>query len=168
MSAWFPGGGGLTFSDYAVFVLLLGAMTALGWTAGRRVVDADGFFLGGRRLPWPAAGLALVAAEVSVLTVVGLPAAAFREDWTYLQFFLGAAAARVLVALVLVPALFAGGGVTPYAWLGARFGPWTRTATAGAFIVTRLLGSSVRLLAACVAAAQMSKYMRLMDSDSSM
>jgi Na+/proline symporter len=152
MSSWFPGGGGLTFSDYAVFVLLLGGMTALGWKTGGSVDDADGFFVGRRRLPWAAAGLGLVAAEVSVLTVIGLPAAAFREDWTYLQFFAGAAAARALVALVLVPLFFKSGATTPYEWLGSRFGPWTRSAAAGAFVVTRLLGSSVRLLAACVAA----------------
>ncbi len=151
MSAWFPGGG-LTASDYAVFFLLLAGMTALGWKLGAEVEDADGYFLAGRRLPWPAAGMALVAAEVSVLSVVGLPAAAFREDWTHLQFFLGAAAARVLVAFVFVPAFFAGGGATPYAWLGTRFGTWTRTAAAGAFVGTRLLASSVRLLAACAAA----------------
>jgi len=151
-SAWFPGGGGLTAADYSIFALLLGAMTALGWRLGAGVADADDYFLAKRRLPWSAAGLALVAAEVSALTVVGLPAAAFRADWTYLQFFLGAAVARVLVALVFVPAFFAAGGETPYAWLGARFGPWTRTAAAGAFVGTRLLVSSVRLLAACVAA----------------
>lgn len=151
-SAWFPGGGGLTAADYSVFVLLLGAMTWLGWKRAEDAADAEGWFRAGGRLPWAVAGLALVAAEVSALTVVGLPAAAFREDWTYLQFFLGAAAARVLVALVFAPVFFAAGARTPYAWLGTRFGPWTRAAAAGAFVAARLLASSVRLLAACVAA----------------
>lgn len=142
----------MTFSDYGVFVLLVGAMTALGWKAGRGVDDAEGFFRAGGRVPWAVAGWSLVAAEVSVLTIVGLPAAAFRDDWTYLQFFLGAALARLVVAFVFVPAFFAAGSVTPYEWLGTRFGPWTRTAAAGAFVGTRLLAHSVRLLAACVAA----------------
>jgi Na+/proline symporter len=53
---------------------------------------------------------------------------------------------------VFVPAFFRAGGATPYAYLGARFGPLTRAAGACAFLATRLLVSAVRLLALCVAA----------------
>ena len=151
-ASWFPGGSGLTASDFAVFGVLLAAMAALGWRAGAGTRTADEYFRGGRRQPWIAAALALVAAEVSALTIVGVPATAFRGDWTFLQFFLGAAAARVLVAAVFLPAFFRGGGDTVYAYLGERFGPMTRTAAAGSFIASRLLISGVRLLAASVAA----------------
>ena len=150
-TSWFPGGSGLTAADFAVFGAILAAMTALGWRIGERTATADEFFRGGRRLPWLAAALALVAAEVSVLTIIGVPATAFRGDWTFLQFFLGAAAARILVALVFVPALPRGGD-TIYAYLGERFGPLTRTAAAGSFVASRLLIAGVRLLAASVAA----------------
>jgi SSS family solute:Na+ symporter len=151
-NAWFPGGSGLTPADFATFVALLAAMTALGRRAAAATATADDYFLAGRREHWLAAGLALVAAEVSTLTLLGVPAASFREDWSFLQFFLGAAAARVLVALVFLPAFFRDGGETPYAYLGRRFGPLTRTAGALTFLVTRVLVSAVRLLAACVAA----------------
>ncbi len=151
-NAWFPGGSGLTGSDFAVFGVLLAAMTALGWRVGEKTETADEFFLGGRRLPWHAAALALVAAEVSALTLIGVPATAFRGDWTFLQFFLGAAAARALVAFVFVPAFFRGGGDTVYAYLGERFGPRTRIAAAGSFVASRLLIAGVRLLAMSVAA----------------
>jgi SSS family transporter len=151
-TSWFPGGSGLTAADFAVFAALLAAMTALGWLIGERTATADEFFRGGRRLPWLAAALALVAAEVSALTVIGVPATAFRGDWTFLQFFFGAAVARVLVAFVFVPAFFRRGADTPYAYLGERFGPWTRTAAAGSFVASRLLVAAVRLLAASVAA----------------
>ncbi|MFI5348685.1 MAG: hypothetical protein ACHQ2Z_04005 [Elusimicrobiota bacterium] len=152
LNSWFPGGSGLTASDFAVFMLLLGAMTAVGRRVGERTKTVDEFFRGGRRLPWLAAALALVAAEVSALTIIGVPATSFRGDWTFLQFFLGAAAARVLVAFVFVPAFMRGGGDTVYAYLGERFGPLTRTAAAGSFVASRLLIAGVRLLAASVAA----------------
>lgn len=152
LTSWFPGGSGLTASDFAVFVLLLGAMTAIGWREGERVATTDEFYRGGGRLPWLPAALALVAAEVSALTVIGVPATSFRGDWTFLQFFAGAAAARILVSFVFVPAFFAAGGVTPYAYLGKRFGPLTRTAASGSFVASRLLIAGVRLLAASVAA----------------
>lgn len=152
-TAWFPGGSGLTLSDFIAAAALLAAMVALGRKAASRTRSAEDYFLAGRGESWLAAGAALVAAEVSALTILGVPAASFRDDWTFLQFFAGAAAARVLVATAFLPELFRDGGETPYAYLGRRFGPWTRTAGAATFVVTRVLVSAVRLLAACVAAA---------------
>ncbi|MFI5347811.1 MAG: hypothetical protein ACHQ51_15680 [Elusimicrobiota bacterium] len=152
LTAWFPGGSGLTAADFAMLGVLLAVMTFLGLRAAAATGTADDFFLAGRREHWLIAGLALVAAEVSALTLLGVPAASFREDWTFLQFFIGAAVARVLVAWVFVPAFFRDGGATPYVYLGRRFGPLTRTAGALTFLITRVLVSAVRLLAACVAA----------------
>jgi hypothetical protein len=31
LTSWFPGGSGLTATDFLVFAALLGGMTALGW-----------------------------------------------------------------------------------------------------------------------------------------
>lgn len=152
MAAWFPGGSGLTAVDVTVFAAVLAGMIALGRRAADETRTAEDYFLAGRSEHWLVAGAALVAAEVSALTLLGVPAASFREDWTFLQFFIGAAAARVFVALVFVPAFFRDGGETPYAYLGRRFGPRTRTAGVLTFLITRVLISSVRLLAACVAA----------------
>jgi SSS family transporter len=152
LRAWFPGGSGLTASDDLTFVVLLGALVWIGRWAAAGVRTSEDFFLGGRRIPWTAGALALVASEVSALTVLGVPATAFRENWGYLQFFCGAAAARALVAFVFLPAFSRAGATTPYAYLGSRFGPWTRTAGAISFLLTRLLISAVRLLTASVAA----------------
>ncbi|MDE2141516.1 MAG: hypothetical protein KGJ84_03790 [Elusimicrobia bacterium] len=149
--ALFPGGSALTAADYVVFAAMLAGMIYLGRRAAARTDTAEDYFLAGRGEHWLAAALALVAAEVSTATLLGVPAASFREDWTFLQFFLGAAAARVLVAVVILPAFFRDGGETPYAYLGNRFGPRTRILGAAMFAVTRVLVSSVRLLAACAA-----------------
>ncbi|MDE2490946.1 MAG: hypothetical protein KGM24_08860 [Elusimicrobia bacterium] len=151
-ASWFPGGSTLSPGDVLLFAAALGATVWLGRAAAARVASLDDYLLAGRRVPWPQAGLALVAAEVSALTVLGVSASAFRGDWTFLQFFLGAAAARVLVALLFVPAFHRGGSETPYGWLGARFGPRTRAAGAGLFVAARVLAAAARLLAAAVAA----------------
>lgn len=150
-TAWFPGGSSLTIADFLAFAAVLGAMAFVARRVGP-ARGADDFALAGRAVPWPVAGLALVAAEVSALTVLGVPSTAFHEDWTYLQFFLGAAAARALVALFFAPAFARAGGATPYAYLGKAFGPRTRAAGAGAFAVSRLASSAVRLLAMSAAA----------------
>ena len=152
MTAWFPGGASLTAADLAVFAALLAVMIAIGRRAGAATKTNVDYFRAGRGLPWPAAGLALLSAEVSTLTLLGVPAASFTRDWTYPQFFLGAFVARVLVAVWFLPAFFRSRGATPYAYLGRRFGPLTRSAGAAAFLATRLVVASIRLLAMCVAA----------------
>lgn len=143
---------GVTITAYAVFAACLAALAALGVRVGREVSDAEDYFLGARKVPWIVAGLALVAAEVSALTVIGVPATSFREDWAFLQFFVGAAIARALVAVFFAPVLF-GDGDTIYGYLGRRFGPVTQAGAAGVFAVSRVLISAVRLLAMSVAAS---------------
>jgi Na+/proline symporter len=152
VGAWFPGGSALTAADFLVFAAALALMVWLGRRAGRRTRGSADFFLAGRRVPSSAAAVSFLATEVSAMTVIGVPAIAFRENWNYLQFFLGSAAARVLVASLFLPAFYRDGGETAYGYLRRRFGPRTHAAGVGLFFVTRLLASGVRLMAACAAA----------------
>jgi SSS family solute:Na+ symporter len=152
VGAWFPGGSALTAADYLVLVAALGLMLWLGRRAGRNTRGPEDYFLAGRRMTAPAAALSFLATEVSAMTVIGVPAIAFRENWNYIQFFIGSAAARVLVAALFLPAFSALGGGTIYGYLRSRFGPRAHAAGVGFFFVTRLLASGVRLMAACVAA----------------
>lgn len=120
----------------------------------RRAGPARGerdFLTGGGDFPPWAVALAFAASEASAMTVLGVPAAAYREDWRYLQFFAGSAAARVFVALWLLPAMRVDGAPTAYAWLGARYGLGARRWAAGAFVSARVVMSAVRLMAAAAA-----------------
>ncbi len=105
------------------------------------------FSLGGRNAPWWAASVAVAAGEISTLTLVGLPAAAFRGGWGALQVLIGSTAARLLVASVLLPPLFGAASPSIYGFLGERVGPRTRAAAASLFVVTRLLSGAARLMA---------------------
>ncbi|TPW18940.1 MAG: Sodium iodide symporter, partial [Elusimicrobia bacterium] len=81
----------------------------------RRAGPARGerdFLTGGGEFPPWAVALAFAASEASAMTVLGVPAAAYREDWRYLQFFAGSAAARVFLALWLLPSMRVEGAVT--------------------------------------------------------
>lgn len=151
MRDWFMGGTSLGWIDALVLVGTLGAMFFIGWWGGRRQKDDRDFFLGRGRVPWWAATLSFVATEISAMTVIGVPATAFRENWNYAQFFIGSAAARVLIAYVFIPAFYRYNSTTIYEFLRDRFGPGSQYAASGFFFVTRLLASGVRLMAACVA-----------------
>lgn len=140
----------LTSLDYVVLVGSLLLVLAIGGRFSRQK-DTSDFFLARRSVPWWAVLLSFLATEISALTIIGVPATAFRENWEYLQFFVGSSAAKVVIAFLFVPAFFALEVTTIYQLLGHRFGQATQVTSSIFFFVTRLLGSGVRLMAAAVA-----------------
>ncbi|MBI5597884.1 MAG: hypothetical protein HY928_17500 [Elusimicrobia bacterium] len=136
---------------FAVF-LVLAVLASLLWVLGPAKDERDFFTAGGDLPPW-AAALWFAAAEASAMTLLGVSASAFREDWRYLQFFAGSAAARAFLAVVLLPAIRADAGATAYGWLEKRYGPGARRWAAGAFLAARLGVTGVRLMAACATLA---------------
>lgn len=151
METWFSGSTSLGWIDALVLVGTLGVMFFIGWWGGRHQKDEKDFFLGRGRIPWWAATLSFVATEISAMTVIGVPATAFRENWNYAQFFIGSAAARVFIAYIFIPKFYQYNSTTIYEFLRDRFGPRSQYAASSFFFVTRLLASGVRLMAACVA-----------------
>ncbi len=151
ISSWFPGETTLTAADFSVLAGTLVLMFLVGWWGGRGAKNTNDFFLGGRRIPWWAAMLSFIATEISAMTIIGVPATTFRENWGYLQFFIGSAGARILIAFLFIPAFYKYNSTTIYEYLRQRFGPRSQYTATGFFFVTRLLASGVRLMAASVA-----------------
>lgn len=118
---------------------------------GRQEKDTEDFFLGGRRVPPVVACLSFVATEISALTIVGMPHTAFSENWRWMQFLIGLALARLIVAFLFIPAFYKYQCTSIYEFLGHRFGPATQYTGSLYFLVTRLLASGVRLYATCMA-----------------
>ncbi|MHB2015490.1 MAG: sodium:solute symporter [Candidatus Xenobia bacterium] len=133
--------------DLVLLVMYFVAVAAIGWAARARETTTRGYLLGDRGMPWWAVLLSIVGTEISALTFVGVPALAFRGNWTYLQLALGTIMARVIVSRWFVPAYYKSEVTSIYEFLGRRFGPVTRAAGVLVFIVSRVLMSGVRLCA---------------------
>ncbi|MBI2945489.1 MAG: sodium/solute symporter, partial [Candidatus Wallbacteria bacterium] len=141
----------LSGGDFAVVGFFVALLFLVGYLAGREETGTNDFFLGGRRVPWWAACLSFVATEISALTIISVPATAYRENWQYAQLFIGSALSRVAIAFLFIPAFYRFDCTTIYEFLGVRFGQATQIAGSCFFFFTRLLGSAVRLLVACMA-----------------
>jgi SSS family solute:Na+ symporter len=141
----------LTGPDYAVLVLSLLLTLAIGGAFTSKQTDTREFFLAGRHVPWWAVLLSFLATEVSALTIIGVPGTAFRENWNYLQFFIGSSAAKLAIAFLFIPAFYELQVTTIYELLLHRLGRATQVAASIFFFVTRLLGSGVRLMVAAKA-----------------
>ena len=144
-------GGSLTWPDYAVLVLSLACLVAIGGAFTRQQRNTADFFLARRRIPWWAACLSFLATEISAVTIISVPATAYSENWEYAQFFVGSSLAKFAVAVLFIPAFYRYDCVTIYEFLKHRFGAASQVTGSIFFFITRLLGSGVRLMAAALA-----------------
>jgi SSS family transporter len=128
---------------YVVGCTILGAR--LGASAGGGL---KGYFLGESNIPAWAVMISIVATETSAVTFLSVPGIAYRGDMTFLQLAIGYILARIAVARLLMPAYFKGEIYTAYQVLALRFGGATQKAASVLFLVTRTLGSGLRLFLA--------------------
>jgi SSS family solute:Na+ symporter len=149
-----PGPARLSWPDYAVVLASLLLLLAIGGRFARQRDTVD-FFLARRHIPWWAAALSFLATEISAVTIISVPATAYSENWEYVQFFVGSSLAKWAVAFLFIPAFYRYDVTTIYEFLGHRFGRQSQVAASILFFITRLAGSGVRLMAACLAVSVM-------------
>ena len=143
----------LTPLDYAAIAAYLVAITLFGsWFAKFQKTTRD-YFLADRSLPWWAICFTIVATETSTLSFIGVPAAAYAGNFTFLQLALGYVIGRVIVSAIFIPAYFRGELVTSYQLLDQRFGTAVKTMAAGIFLITRSLADGIRLFATALVIA---------------
>ena len=117
---------GLSIIDWSLVALFLLGVGAVGFRASGNSSSTRDYFLGGRSIPWWAASLSIIATETSAVTFIGIPAFAFKNDWSLLQLFTGFAIGRVFLAFVFVKAFYKREYITVYGLLAERFGERTR------------------------------------------
>ena len=143
----------LTWADYLVIGGYLAAITAFGsWFARFQNTTRD-YFLTDRSVPWWAVCFTVVATETSTLTFIGIPAAAYAGNMTFLQLALGYVIGRIIVSVLFIPAYFRGDLFTSYELLQRRLGSRVKTLSAVIFLLTRSLADGIRLFATALVIA---------------
>lgn len=138
--------------DILVIVIYSALVVAIGYFAGKKESSAEDFFLAGRAMKWWAVTISIYATALSAMTFIGVPGAVTAPggDFNYLQLAFGDLFARVLVSFVFLRAFYGKKVMTPYEFLGDRFGKATWISSSAIYIVSRILASSVRLAACAV------------------
>lgn len=140
----------MTFSAWAVF-LLLTAYTI--WDGVRRSIgakDMEGFFAAGRSIPWWASGLSVMATQLSAITIISGVGMGYENGLEWIQFYFALPFAMVLLCVFFVPMYRRNPILTAYELLERRFGPVTRMATSATFLLSRCLAFGVVLYAPSV------------------
>lgn len=136
-------------STLIVIVLLayFGMLVAVSFiTAGKG--DNASFFLGERKSPWYVVSFGMIGASLSGVTFLSVPGwvGNSSNQFSYMQAVLGYLVGYLIIAYVLLPLYYRLNLTSIYEYLEGRFGFWSYKTGATFFLVSRMIGSSIRLL----------------------
>lgn len=137
----------LKWLDWLVIVVYLAAMVGIGlyfYLQEKRASTAD-FFVGGRSIPFWAAGVSLYATNTSSISFIAIPAKAFETNWQYLTNNLIAVLGLVFVAIWIVPLLRRLDLMSVFSYLETRFHPVIRM-LASALCIAMQIGSRMSVI----------------------
>ncbi|MGN7919554.1 sodium:solute symporter family transporter [Lysobacter sp. 22409] len=130
----------LHWLDWLVIVVYLAGMIGIGlyfYLREKRNSTAN-FFVGGRSIPFWAAGVSLYAANTSSISFIAIPAKAFESNWQYLTNNLIAVLGLIFVAIWIVPLLRRLDLMSVFSYLETRFHPAIRMLASALCILTQI------------------------------
>jgi SSS family transporter len=133
--------------DWLVIVVYLVSMLGMGlyfYLREKRQSTSE-FFVGGRSIPFWAAGVSLYAANTSSISYIAIPAKAFETNWTYLTNNLVAVLGLMFVAVWIVPLLRRLDLMSVFHYLEIRFHPAIRM-LASALCIAVQIGSRMSVV----------------------
>lgn len=125
----------------AYTLLLFGVM----WLSSRRSNDNDAFFRGQRKSPWFVVAYGMIGASLSGVTFMSVPGGVYSGQFTYLPLVFGYVLGYAVIAFLLLPLYYKLNLTSIYSYLKQRFGRSSEKTGALFFLLSRLLGSSLRM-----------------------
>ncbi len=126
------------------------------WDGLRRTKNTgelEGYFLGARSIPWWAAGLSVMATQLSAITMIGTTGQAYADGMRFIQFYYALPLAMIVLSVTLVPFFHRARVFTAYEYLEQRFDAKTRALTSLLFLLSRSMSLGVVISAPAVVLA---------------
>ena len=120
--------------NYSTIVVYLVAMVAIGVFFSFRNKTTDDFFRGGKRIPWPVAGLSIFATMLSSITYMAIPAKAYATDWVYFMGHFMILALTPFVVYLILPFFRRIDATSAYEYLEKRFNILLRLFASASFV----------------------------------
>lgn len=126
------------FIVYTVLILIIAHQTS-------RKSDNKTFFTGNRKSPWFVVAYGMIGASLSGVTFMSVPGNVYTSQFTYFGVVLGYIIGYAIIALFLLPLYYKLNLTSIYSYLKMRFGKHSEKTGATFFILSRLLGSALRM-----------------------
>ena len=136
--------------DWAIVAVYLVWIVWDGIRLTKRSNELEGYFLGGRSLPWWAVGLSVMATQLSAITMIGTTGQGYADGMRFLQYYYGLPLAMVILSVTLVPFFHNAHVYTAYEYLERRFDAKTRAFTSFLFLVSRSMSLGVVISAPAI------------------
>jgi SSS family transporter len=122
------------------WMILVGFTAWIVYDGLKRTKDSheiEGYFLAKRSIPWWAAGISVMATQLSAITMIGTTGQGYTDGLRFIQFYFALPLAMIILSLTLVPFFYRSGVYTAYEYLERRFDPKTRSFTSLLFLISR-------------------------------
>ncbi len=130
----------LQWPDYLVIVAYLAGMLLLGLRWALRRTSDEEYFLVGRRMPWLAVGISVVASMISSITYLAEPGEVWRSGVTHiLGKMIGIAIETALIWTIFIPFLMRFRFTSAYEYLELRYGRAARRTGTALFVAMTVL-----------------------------
>ena len=110
--------------------------------------DTNTFFTANKQSAWYLVAFAMIGTSLSGVTFISVPGAVGRIQFSYFQVVLGYVIGYIFIGSVLMPLYYRLNLISIYTYLDQRFGFWSYKTGSAFFLLSRTLGSAVRLYVA--------------------
>ncbi len=113
-----------------------------------RGADTNTFFTANRQSPWYLVAFGMIGTSLSGVTFVSVPGAVANIQFSYFQVVIGYLLGYLIIGTVLMPLYYRLNLISIYSYLESRFGKWSYKTGSAVFLLSRTIGSAVRLYVA--------------------
>jgi len=131
----------LILGIFVAYTVLLFTVT---WITARKA-NNQSFYIGNRISPWFVVAYGMIGASLSGVTFMSVPGWVKETQFSYMIVVFGYLFGYFIIALVLLPLYYRLKLTSIYTYLDKRFGFWSYKTGAGFFILSRILGASLRM-----------------------
>ena len=126
------------FVVYTAFIFLVTYITS-------RKANNESYFIGNRRSLWYVVAYGMIGASLSGVTFMSVPGWVGETGFSYFMVVVGYWLGYLVISFVLLPLYYRLNLTSIYSYLGGRFGFTSYKSGSLLFIISRLLGASLRM-----------------------
>ncbi|MFA5713537.1 MAG: sodium:solute symporter [Bacteroidales bacterium] len=134
----------LLIGTFALYIVVL---STLSWFTSKGG-DNRSYFSSDRKSSWFTIAFGMVGTSMTAVTFISVPGNVLNQNFYYLPLVFGFMLGYIVVAKVLIPLYYKMNLTSIYTYLEERFGIYSYRSGAGLFLISRILGTSVRLFVA--------------------
>ncbi|OFX25707.1 MAG: sodium:solute symporter [Bacteroidetes bacterium GWA2_31_9b] len=127
-----------------ILIIYFGILLLVSYFTSRNA-NNQSFFIGNRKSPWYIVSLGMIGASLSGVTFISVPGWVIDNNFSYMQMVLGYLVGYFIIATILMPLYYRLNLTSIYTYLDKRFGVYSYKTGASFFLLSRLIGSALRL-----------------------